>query len=210
MAFGTPTLERLPLYLRVLKTWAREGKSYASGAVLAHVLAIDPIVVRKDLARTGVRGTPRKGFPIDQLIHSIEKLTGADTEMIAILVGVGKLGSALLSYPGFKKQGLHIAAAFDAAPERCNIIMANTPILPVSLMIDTIHRMGVTLGILSVPSERAQQVADQMVAAGIRAIWNFTPTQLEVPNDVLVQREDLAVSLAVLLHRVRERENKCL
>ncbi len=207
MAFGTPFLERLPLYLRVLKTWQCEGKTDASGAVLAHVLGFDSIVVRKDLARTGVRGTPRKGFPIADLIQAIERLTGADTEMMAILVGVGKLGSALLSYAGFKKQGLNIAAAFDIVPERCNVIMSGTPILPVNLMVDTVHRMGVTLGILSVPAERAQGVADQMVAAGIQAIWNFTPTQLEVPEHVLVQREDLAVSLAVLLHRMREREN---
>lgn len=207
MSFGTPILERLPLYLRVLKAWEREGQGFASGAVIAHVLNIDPIVVRKDLARTGVRGTPRKGFPILQLIQAIERLIGADTEMMAVLAGVGKLGSALLSYPGFKKQGLRIAAAFDAAPERCNVIIAGTPIFPVNVLTETTHRIGASLGILTVPAERAQRVAEQMVTGGVRAIWNFTPTQLELPDDILVQREDLAVGLAVLLHRMRERED---
>ena len=205
MRLGTRVLQRLPLYLRVLRDMERDGAIYASGATLAETLGIDPIVVRKDLAKTGVRGTPRVGFPIAQLIVELERLTGADAEMTAVLAGVGKLGSALLSYPGFRKQGLSIAAGFDAAPERCNIILSGTPVFPVNTLTETVLRLGATLGILTVPADRAQRVAEQMVAGGIKAIWNFTPTQLDVPEGVLVQREDLAVSLAVLLHRIRER-----
>ncbi len=206
MRMGTRILQRLPLYLRVLNALESEGKLFASGAGLACALNLDPIVVRKDLAKTGVRGTPRVGFPIRQLILAIEQLTGADAEMTAVLAGVGKLGSALLSYPGFRKQGLSLAAGFDAAPERCNIILAGIPVFPVSVLTETVLRLGATLGILTVPADKAQRVAEQMVAGGIRAIWNFTPTQLDVPEGVLVQREDLAVSLAVLLHRIREVE----
>ncbi len=205
--FGTRTVKRLPLYLRLLRELECEGQAYASGAAIASALGFDPIVVRKDLARTGVRGTPRVGFPIAQLIHKIESLTGADAEVSGILVGVGKLGSALLNYPGFRKQGLRIAAGFDAAPERCNIISNGIPVFPVSTLTETVLRLGAAVGILTVPADRAQRVAEQMVAGGIRVIWNFTPTQLDVPDDVLVQREDLAVSLAVLLHRLRERED---
>lgn len=206
MSLGTRVLQRLPLYLRVLRDMEREGASYASGATLSAALGIDPIVVRKDLAKTGVRGTPRLGFPIARLIFEIERLTGADAEMLAVLAGVGKLGSALLNYPGFRRQGLSIVAGFDAAPERCNIILAGTPVFPVSALTETVLRLGAGLGILTVPAERAQRVAEQMVAGGIRAIWNFTPAQLDVPEGVLVQREDLAVSLAVLLHRLKEKE----
>lgn len=204
-AFGTQALQRLPLYLRVLREWAREGNAYASGAALAAALGIESVVVRKDLARTGVRGTPRVGFPIAQLIAVLERLTGADAEMTAVLAGVGRLGSALLGYPGFRRQGLRIVAAFDAAPERCNLVLAGTPVFPVSAITETVMRLGVALGILTVPAEHAQRVAEQMVAAGVRAIWNFTPARLDLPREVLVQREDLAVSLAVLLHRIRER-----
>ncbi len=202
---GTRMLQRLPLYLRVLREMAGAGQGYASGAALAVALGFDPIVVRKDLARTGVRGTPRVGFPITQLLPALERLTGADAEMTAVLAGVGKLGSALLSYPGFRRQGLFIAAGFDAAPERCNLILSGTPVFPVSTLTETAQRLGADLGILTVPADRAQRVAEQMVAGGIRALWNFTPAQLELPDDVLVQREDLAVSVAVLLHRIRER-----
>ena len=205
VAFGTQALQRLPLYLRVLREWAREGNAYASGAALAAALGIESVVVRKDLARTGVRGTPRVGFPIAQLIAVLERLTGADAEMTAVLAGVGRLGSALLGYPGFRRQGLRIVAAFDAAPERCTLVLAGTPVFPVSAITETVMRLGVALGILTVPAEHAQRVAEQMVAAGVRAIWNFTPARLDLPREVLVQREDLAVSLAVLLHRIRER-----
>ncbi len=206
MKMSTRMLQRLPLYLRALRGLEREGRQYASGAGLAITLGFDPIVVRKDLAKTGVRGTPRVGFPIPQLITVIERLTGADADMTAVLAGVGKLGSALLSYPGFRKQGLTIVAGFDAVPERCNIILSGTPVFPVNALTETVLRLGATLGILTVPADRAQRVAEQMVAGGVRAIWNFTPVQLDVPETVLVQREDLAVSLAVLLHRIRERE----
>lgn len=205
MRLGTRVLQRLPLYLRILRGMGREGVRYASGAAIASALGLDPIVVRKDLARTGVRGTPRLGFPIDQLVPALERLTGADAEMTAVLAGVGKLGSALLSYPGFRRQGLFIAAGFDAAPERCNLILSGTPVFPVNTLTETAQRLGASLGILTVPADRAQRVAEQMVAGGIRALWNFTPAQLELPDEVLVQREDLAVSLAVLLHRIRER-----
>lgn len=207
MRLGTQVLKRLPLYLRLLREMEQGGNVYASGAALAEALNLDPIVVRKDLAKTGVRGTPRLGFPIAQLIVEIERLTGADAEMTAVLAGVGKLGSALLGYPGFRRQGLSIVAGFDAAPERCNIILSGTPVFPVSTLTETVVRLGATLGILTVPADRAQRVAEMMVTAGIKALWNFTPVQLDVPANVLVQREDLAVSLAVLLHRMRERND---
>ncbi len=206
-SFGNRMLQRLPLYLRALRTLEGEGHAFASGAALASALGFDPIVVRKDLARTGVRGTPRVGFPIVQLIAEIERLTGADKEMNAVLAGVGKLGSALLSYPGFRKQGLRIVAGFDAAPERCNLILNGVPVFPVSTLTETVLRLGAAVGILTVPADRAQRVAEQMVASGICAIWNFTPVQLDVPDTVLVQREDLAISLAVLLHHIRERRS---
>ena len=102
-------------------------------------------------------------------------------------------------------EGGVVVAAFDAAPERCNLVLAGTPVFPVSAITETVMRLGVALGILTVPAEHAQRVAEQMVAAGVRAIWNFTPARLDLPREVLVQREDLAVSLAVLLHRIRER-----
>lgn len=208
MKLSTRMLQRLPLYLRVLRALDQEGRTHISGAFIAEALGFDSVVVRKDLAKTGVRGTPRVGFSIPHLIVAIEKLICVDADLTAVLVGVGKLGSALLSYPGFRAHGLRIVAGFDAAPERCNVIHSGTPVFPVSALTETVLRLGAEVGILTVPAEHAQRAAEQLTTAGIKAIWNFTPVQLDVPEDVLVRREDLAVSLAVLLHRLREKEVK--
>lgn len=203
---GTPALKRLPLYLRQLIIMREEGECFASGAVVAKLLDLDPIVVRKDLAQTGVRGRPRVGFPISELIERIEQLFGVDSDMTAVLVGVGKLGSALLCYPDFRKQGLTIVAAFDAAPERCDIMVDGIPVFPVHRLTESVLSIKAKIGILTVPAEQAQRVADQMVVGGIKAIWNFTPTQISVPEGVIIKREDLAISLAVLIHRLSEFE----
>ncbi len=199
---GTPVLKRLPLYLRVLSALLKEGESHASGAVVARYLNLDPIVVRKDLAQTGVRGTPRVGFPIGRLISAIQELLGWNTEMIAVLAGVGKLGSALLNYAGFRDVGLRISAGFDSDPGRCRD--QDMPVYPAAEMQERIPGLGACIGILTVPADQAQSVAAQMVAAGIRGIWNFTPAELSLPEDVIVKRENLAISLAVLSHRLRE------
>lgn len=201
---GKPVLKRLPLYLRVLSALLKEGETYASGAVVARLLNLDPIVVRKDLAQSGVRGTPRLGFPIAELIEAIEDLLGWNTEMKAVLVGVGKLGSALLNYPGFYQLGLRISAGFDSNPALHHTEVDGIPVLPLSELKDSIARLDACMGILTVPADQAQSVTDVMVAGGIRGIWNFTPVQLDVPDDVVVKRENLAISLAVLSHRLRE------
>ena len=111
--FSNRTIKRLPQYLRLLRQMQDKGESFASAAVIAHELMIDPIVVRKDLAGTGVSGKPRIGFPVNALILAIQRLLGWNLEMNAILVGAGRLGSALLGYPGFLKHGFKIVAAFD-------------------------------------------------------------------------------------------------
>jgi len=195
-------VKRYPLYLRILREMREQGERYASGAVVAKALALDPIVVRKDLSKTGVRGKPRVGFPLTEIIASIEHYLGWNANTEAILAGAGRLGSALLGYPGFQHQGFKIVAAFDVNPKRHGRI-AGVPVYPASQIAEIVRKLHVSLGILTVPAEQAQSVADAMMAGGIHGIWNFTPTQLSVPSDVIVKREDLAASLAVLSHRLR-------
>lgn len=203
---GQSGLKRFPLYLRELVSMREAGKRSVSGSVMARALNLDPILVRKDLALTGVRGIPRVGFRVEPLIRAINLLLGLDMEVTGVLAGVGKLGSALLCYKGFREHGFSVAAAFDAAPERCNIIIDGIPVFPVNNLTQSALRMNASVGILTVPSEQAQQVANQMVAGGIRAIWNFAPVQLTVPEGVVVKQEDLAVNLAVLLHQLKEQD----
>lgn len=199
---GDRMVKRFPLYLRVLQEMAAQGETFASGAVVAKALALDPIVVRKDLSKTGVRGKPRLGFPLSEITAAIERFLGWNSATEAILAGAGRLGSALLGYPGFSKQGFKIVAAFDINPRKRGRI-AGVPVYPAAQIAAIARRLNVSLGILTVPADQAQFVADAMMAGGIRGIWNFTPVQLSVPSDVIVKREDLAASLAVLSHRLR-------
>ena len=202
---GDKMVKRFPLYLRVLREMEVQGETYASGAVVAKALTLDPIVVRKDLSKTGVRGKPRVGFPLNEIIAAIEHYLGWNANTEAVLAGAGRLGSALLGYPGFPKQGFKIVAAFDSNPKKRGKI-SGVPVYPSDQIAEIVRRLNVSLGILTVPCDQAQSVADAMMAGGIRGIWNFTPTQLSVPADVIVKREDLAASLAVLSHRLRHGE----
>jgi redox-sensing transcriptional repressor len=199
---GIPTLKRMPSYLRLLKEIKADGKEYASGAFIARALGLDPIVVRKDLAITGVVGKPRLGFPTNEIILAINQFLGWTNRTDAVLAGAGALGSALLGYEGFKQHGLQIVAAFDADPEIVGSIVRSREIMHISKLTEMAERMKIQIGILTVPVEVAQEVADAMVAGGIRGIWNFTPVKLNVPDYVILQRQDLASSLAVLSHKL--------
>ncbi|MCF7817467.1 MAG: redox-sensing transcriptional repressor Rex [Kiritimatiellales bacterium] len=199
---GVPTLKRLPLYLRLLRRMNDEGQKYASGAVVARELGIDPIVVRKDLAITGAVGRPRLGFQIDEIISAIEEFLGWSNTTDAFLVGVGHLGAALLGYQGFEQHGLRIVAAFDSNPDIIGTTVHGRTVLDVVQMPELARLMHVQIGVLTVTASVAQKVANAMVEGGIRGIWNFTPATLDVPKNVILQREELASSLAVLSHRL--------
>ncbi len=199
---GVPTLKRLPLYMRLLRKMKENGDEYASGTVVAKELGLDPIVVRKDLAITGAVGRPRLGFPMDEIILAIEEFLGWSNTSDAFLVGVGSLGRALLGYQGFEQHGLRIAAAFDSNAEIIGTKVHGKTVLDVAKMPELAKRMHVRIGILTVTASVAQNVANAMIQGGIRAIWNFTPTTLDVPEHVILQREELASSLAVLSHRL--------
>lgn len=199
---GVPTLKRLPLYLRLLRKMKEDGEEYASGTVVAKELGLDPIVVRKDLAITGAVGRPRLGFPMDEIIAAIEEFLGWSNTSDAFLVGTGSLGRALLGYQGFEQHGMRIVAAFDSNPDIIGTKVHGKTILDVEQMPELAKRMHVQIGVLTVTASVAQDVANAMVEGGIRAIWNFTPTTLDVPEHVILQREELASSLAVLSHRL--------
>lgn len=202
---GDKMVKRFPLYLRVLREMAEQGETFASGAVVAKALELDPIVVRKDLSKSGVRGKPRVGFPMAEIVAAIERYLGWNAATETVLAGVGRLGSALLGYPGFQHQGFKIVAAFDTNLRKSGKV-AGIPVYPAAQIAEIVRKLNVSLGILTVPADQSQAVADAMMAGGIRGIWNFTPVQLSVPADVIVKREDLAASLAVLSHRLRHGE----
>ena len=193
-----PSVRRLPLYLTVLEEFERDGKEWISTTDFSEILFLKPIQVRKDLAHTGIIGKPKKGFKVDELISTIYHFLGWNNLTEAFLVGAGALGSALLGYSGFQRHGLDIVAAFDASPNVVGKKIHGKEVLPMEKLPDLARRMQVKLGIITVPSEGAQEAADSLVSAGIRGIWNFSPIKLHVPEDVVVQREDISSGLAVL------------
>jgi AT-rich DNA-binding protein len=196
-------LRRLPSYLQLLRAMQAEGREYVSGTVLSSVHSLEPVIVRKDLAFTGVVGKPRLGFRINELIDAIERFIGWDRSTEAILVGCGSLGTALLGYSRFHALRLKIVAAFDRDPEKIGNTVHQCPIYAMESLAEFAGKKHIELGLLTTPASSAQEVANRMVSCGIRGIWNFAPVKLTVPDYVTVQKEDLAEGLAVLIHRLR-------
>jgi redox-sensing transcriptional repressor len=199
---GLSCVKRLPSYLQLLRVLQAEGQEYVSGTVLASVHHLEPVIVRKDLAITGIVGTPRVGFRVTELINAIERFLGWDNQTKAVLVGTGNLGAALLGYRGFENYGLLIVAAFDVDHQKIGKWIHGCKIQSMNQLASFVRRGEIKLGVLAVPAEAAREAADVMVQAGIRGIWNFTPVKLQVPENVVAQKEDLAEGLAVLSHRL--------
>ena len=196
MKLSTGLLRRLPLYLRYLQSLDYSIVNI-SATTIATALKLGEVQVRKDLAMVSDGGRPKVGYLRESLIYDIEQFLGYDNTTDAVLIGAGKLGQALMGYKGFDEYGLNILAAFDANPKR-EKTDEGKPIYPVSQLAEFCREHKVLMGIITVPAEHAQTVADQLIAGGIKAIWNFAPTHLEVPSNILVQYENMATSLAVL------------
>lgn len=190
-------LKRLPGYLAYLKSIPHDGPAYISATALANALGMGEVQVRKDLAMVSDGGRPKLGYLRESLIDDIEQFLGYDNTTDAVLIGAGKLGQALLGYSGFAAYGLNILAAFDVAPDE-HVKLVGKPIYHISQLEGFCRTNKVLMGIITVPGPYAQQVCDQLIACGIKAIWNFAPTHLEVPSNILVQYENMATSLAVL------------
>ena len=201
---GLACVKRMPSYLQLLRVLQAEGHENVSGTVLASVHHLEPVNVRKDLAITGAVGTPRIGFRIPELIVAIERFLGWDHQTKAVLVGVGNLGTALLGYHGFHDYGFRIVGAFDSNPKIIGQWVHGRKVQAIGQLAPFVRRGEILLGMLTVPGAAAQETAELMVRAGIKGIWNFTPTKLQLPKEVVTQKEDLAEGLAVLSHRLQK------
>ena len=190
-------LKRLPGYLSYLRSIPEGSSPYISATALANALGMGEVQVRKDLAMVSDGGRPKIGYLRESLMEDISQFLGYDNTTGAILVGAGKLGQALLGYSGFSAYGLNILAAFDAQPVS-DKNDDGRPIYSMDNMESFCRANKVLMGIITVPAKHAQQVCDQMIKCGIKAIWNFAPTHLDVPANILVQNENMATSLAVL------------
>ena len=192
-----PTVKRLPTYLHILKRLEQDGLEYVSTTALINELDFKPILVRKDLVLMGLRGKPRMGYALKDMIAAIENYLGWNKTDEAFLVGVGSLGHALLGHKPFEENGLKIIAGFDIDPRKVGAEIHGKKIFHLSKLSEMVKRMGVRVGIITVPWQEAQNVADVLVEAGIWGIWNFSMVKLRTPPDVVCHNESLSSGLAV-------------
>ena len=201
-----PTIKRIPVYVSVLEKRLKEGKETVSTTDFAAALALKPVQVRKDLAFAGAEGKPRIGYRTEELLETLHRFVGWNNLSEAVLVGAGALGTAILGYKGFGRFGLKIKAAFDIDESKCGATVHGKPVYPIRDLKRYVRQNGIIMGILTVSESGAQPAADALVEAGIQGIWNFSPAQIDVPDSIFVQQEDLAAGLAVLAVRIKERQ----
>lgn len=197
-----PSLRRLPIYYRRLVQALEGGQEVVSSKALGEAAGVPDAQVRKDLGYLEYEGRPGVGYDARELAAGLEEFLGLVNDKEAVLVGAGHLGTALALYPGFARYGLRIVALFDADPARCGALPDGRQVLPVEKLTDLVSRLHIRIGIIAVPEQAAQAVADSLVAGGVQVIWNFASCKLDLPPDVLVKNEDLAVELATLSHHI--------
>lgn len=167
-------------------------------------MKVDDTQVRKDVAVIGYRGKPKAGYSVTGFLKAISDYLGINYQNTAILIGAGKLGTALAEYPGFEEYGLKIVAIFDNDQDRIRQKIGDFTILPIQFLKRAVASYEIGIGILTVPKEAAQSVCDTVVSLGIKAVWNFAPVRLDVPADVTVRHENLAVGAALLSHYLKQ------
>ncbi len=200
-----PALRRLPVYHQLLKSLQERNITEVSTTFFADTLHFDPTQVRKDIAYTGIIGKPKVGYDVKELIETIESFLNWNNLTDAFLAGTGNLGSAILGYDGLRKYGINIVAAFDNDPSKIDEKIHGVKVLPIKKLTNLAERMQIKVGVLTVPAQVAQEVANQMVNGGIIAIWNFAPVSLAVSKDILVEHAGFSTSLAVLSRKLTEK-----
>ncbi len=198
----TPTLNRLPLYYRYLLEAREQRLTVVSSEMLGDAAGVPAAQVRKDLGYLGEFGRPGIGYDVAEMQRRLAELLGLATEREVIVVGAGRLGSAIASYPGFATYALCIVAMFDQDPSKVGTRVGNLEVLDVDDLHRFVQEHGIQMAILAVPAPSAQKVADQLAAAGIKAILNFAPVKLELPPGIVASNEDLAARLATLSFRM--------
>ena len=206
---STNFLNRLPYYLKALKSLKAKNNQYVNSQELSLMLGYNKEQVKKDLQIVSSdSGKPKVGRDINTLINDIDTFLGYNNTSDAVIVGIGHLGTAFMNYPGFKDWGLNILAGFDINPELIGTEINGKPIFGMDRLLNLIPRLNAHIAILCVPSSAANEVASLLVKAGIKAIWNYAGEVINVGDDIIVENVNLASSLAVLSHKLKNKLNK--
>jgi redox-sensing transcriptional repressor len=199
-AIPEATVGRLPIYLRALVEMAENGSSTISSNDLAGAAGVNSAKVRKDLSYLGSYGTRGVGYDVAYLIHQVRRELGLTQHWPVVIAGAGNLGHALSNYKGFSERGFRIAALVDNAQDKVGEQIGEMAIEHIDQLPEIVRREDVAIGVISTPAGAAQEVADRMVAAGIRSILNFAPAVISVPEHVSVRKVDLSIELQILAY----------
>lgn len=197
-----PTLRRLPWYLSTVKLMKENGEEYVSSTSISKKINVDASQVAKDLSYVRIAGRTRVGYKISTMIEVLEDFLGFTRIHKAYLFGVGNLGGALLQDSGLSQFGLEIVGAFDVNPNLVRTAVNGIPVYHTDDFEKVMSTNPVNIGMLTVPINIAQEITDRMVAGGIKAVWNFTPFRIRVPEDIVVQNTSLYAHLAVMFNRL--------
>lgn len=201
-----PTLRRLPWYLAYIKLLKGYGETSVSSTQIAKEISVDPSLVAKDLSYVNISGKTRVGYDIDELTGILENFLGFNVQHKAFLFGVGRLGAALMRDSGLNQYGLDIVAGFDVREGMVGTSIDGIPVYHMDDFKRKQAKYGVTIGIITVPVEEAQTVTDYIISGGVRALWNFTPFRIRVPENVVVQNTSIYAHLAVMFNRLNSDE----
>jgi len=188
-------VQRLPLYVRVLAQFDATGAEMVSSEQLGTQLHMTPAQIRKDLSYFGRFGKQGRGYNVKRLSQELRSILGLNRQWNAGLVGVGRLGRAIIAYPGFKPEGFHVVAAFDEDPSVVGSSVGGIDVRPIEQIRETVAELGIHIGIVAVPALNAQSVFDALVESGIKAILNYAPVAPQVPLDVKVRGVDPVLAL---------------
>ncbi|MFM8640535.1 MAG: redox-sensing transcriptional repressor Rex [Planctomycetota bacterium] len=198
-----PAARRLSLYLRELSSRLEAGEETVSSKALGRSLGLTDAQVRKDLALFGQFGHPGRGYAVNDLVASLRRIMGRDREWKACLVGAGNIGRALISYDRFRREGFRIAAVFDADPAAAGKDAGGgLKIRKMSELASVVAEQGITIGVIAVPRDSAQQVSDALVAAGVKGILNFAPRRIEVREGIAIMSVDFTVALEQIAFQI--------
>jgi redox-sensing transcriptional repressor len=204
-----PTIHRLVAYYRCLKRLAENGdETVICSSKLGEDVGTSSAQVRKDLSYFGEFGCKGVGYDIQELKKCLEKILGLNKTWSVILIGAGNLGRALINYQGFKRMGLDIVEVFDYDLDKIGNRVNYMTVKNIKDLEEVVSQRDIKIAVLAIPVDDAQQVAERLVKVGIKAIWNFAPTPLKLPEDVVVYYEDLASSLVTLVYSLNNLESK--
>lgn len=200
-----PTLRRLPWYLAYVKLLDSKHEEHVSSTQIAEKLNVDASQIAKDLSFLNIKGKTRIGYEVHPLAKALNEFLGFKHRHNAFLIGAGSLGSALMRDLGLLQYGLNIVAGFDINPTKIGSNVGDTPIYDFAEFARIQRETGVSIAIVAVPFENAQQVADTLVESNIKAIWNFTPHRIKVPRGIVVQNTSIYSDLALMYNRMNNK-----